>query len=242
MEEATWGGNVAVPGACTWQRRVAQEGSRGRQSFLMELTAAGKAGAEKMAATKLILRIQDSISSLLLGKGREGKEHWLLTIGPFSPTQHPVPSTSLAQRGHKCRHIDGQRSRGEELDEGRMGRKLPPIPAPRQDLDFHMKIKLPGLEHGPELTGPRAGRPGVIRGSWQLVAPTTSPSTYSPTLRAHLLASHLTHETPISSHRRMGCRGVDRSPYRKTIGLSYTFLPPLLKVKDVSQRLHLPHM
>lgn len=33
----------------------------------MELTAAGKAGAEKMAATRLILRIQDSISSLLLG-------------------------------------------------------------------------------------------------------------------------------------------------------------------------------
>lgn len=55
------------PGACTWQRRVVQEGSSGRQNFFMELTAAGKAGAEKMAATRLILRIQDSISSLLLG-------------------------------------------------------------------------------------------------------------------------------------------------------------------------------
>jgi hypothetical protein len=46
---------------------VVQEGSRGRQNFFMELTAAGKAGAEKMAATRLILRIQDNISSLLLG-------------------------------------------------------------------------------------------------------------------------------------------------------------------------------
>lgn len=54
-------------GACTWQRRVVQEGSSGRQNFFMELTAAGKAGAEKMAATRLIRRIQDSISSLLLG-------------------------------------------------------------------------------------------------------------------------------------------------------------------------------
>lgn len=47
-----------------------QEGSRGRQNFFMELTAAGKAGAEKVAATRLILRIQDSISSLLLGPER----------------------------------------------------------------------------------------------------------------------------------------------------------------------------
>lgn len=47
-----------------------QEGSKGRQNFFMELTAAGKAGAEKVAATRLILRIQDSISSLLLGPER----------------------------------------------------------------------------------------------------------------------------------------------------------------------------
>lgn len=57
-----------------------QEGSRGRQNFFMELTAAGKAGAEKMAATRLILRIQDSISSLLLGTEWEGKGHPFLTI------------------------------------------------------------------------------------------------------------------------------------------------------------------
>lgn len=80
-----------VPGACTWQRRVVQEGSRGRQNFFMELTAAGKAGAEKIAATRLILRIQDSISSLLLGTGWEGKGHQFLTMG--LPLSNPAPST-----------------------------------------------------------------------------------------------------------------------------------------------------
>ena len=69
---AVWGDGVTL-GAHTWQRRVVQEGSRGRQNFFMELTAAGKAGAEKMAATRLILRIQDSISSLLLGTDGRGK-------------------------------------------------------------------------------------------------------------------------------------------------------------------------
>ena len=68
-----------------------QEGSRGRQNFFMELTAAGKEGAEKMAATRLILRIQDSISSLLLGMGGEGRAHRLLTTG--LPVPHPEPST-----------------------------------------------------------------------------------------------------------------------------------------------------
>lgn len=79
-----------ISAACTWQRRVVQEGSRGRQNFFMELTAAGKAGAEKMAATRLSLRIQDSISSLLLGTGMEGKECWLLTRGFCSLTWHPT--------------------------------------------------------------------------------------------------------------------------------------------------------
>lgn len=54
MRDVAWGGGIMTLGACTWQRRVVQEGSRGRQNFFMELTAAGKAGAEKMAATRLI--------------------------------------------------------------------------------------------------------------------------------------------------------------------------------------------
>lgn len=87
------------PGACTWQRRVVQEGSRGRQNFFMELTAAGKEGAEKMAATRLILRIQDSISSLLLGTGGEGRAHWLLTAG--LPIPHPAPSTARHREATK---------------------------------------------------------------------------------------------------------------------------------------------
>lgn len=91
MGEAAWGGGAMTPGACTWQRRVVQEGSRGRQNFFMELTAAGKAGAEKMAATRLILKIQDSISSLLLGTEWEGKGHPCLTIE--LPLPHPAPHT-----------------------------------------------------------------------------------------------------------------------------------------------------
>lgn len=117
-EEAAGRGSVLIPGARTWQRRVVQEGSRGRQSFFMELTAAGKAGAEKMAATRLILRIQDSISSLLLGTGKEGKGHWLLTIELLSRTWHSVPSSSLAQRGHKYLQVGGQRSEGGGQEEG----------------------------------------------------------------------------------------------------------------------------
>lgn len=76
-----------------------QEGNRGRQNFFMELTAAGKEGAEKMAATRLILRIQDSISSLLLGTGGEGRVHWLLTIG--LPIPHPAPSTARYREATK---------------------------------------------------------------------------------------------------------------------------------------------
>lgn len=57
----------------TWHSLVMDEGRRGRQNFFMEQIAAGKAGAEKMAATRLILRIQESISSLLL-LWRRGEE------------------------------------------------------------------------------------------------------------------------------------------------------------------------
>lgn len=54
----------------TWHSFVMDEGRSGRQNFFMEQIAAGKAGAEKMAATRLIRRIQDSISSLLLLRRR----------------------------------------------------------------------------------------------------------------------------------------------------------------------------
>ena len=108
VSTAEWGageGGVVSPGACTWQRRVVQEGSRGRQNFFMELTAAGKEGAEKMAATRLILRIQDSISSLLLGTRGEGRAHRLLTVG--LPIPHPAqPGTERPQRP-PCRRAKG---------------------------------------------------------------------------------------------------------------------------------------
>lgn len=100
-----------------------------------------------------------------------------------------------------------------------VGRKLPSVPAPRQDLNFYVKIKLLGPElMALELTSPRASRPGDHErqlGSWS-----------SPLFSQHELARpeslptsvpHLAHKTPISSHRRMGCRGVDRRPYREMI-------------------------
>lgn len=102
MRDIAWGGGIMTLGACTWQRRVVQEGSRGRQNFFMELTAAGKAGAEKMAATRLILRIQDSISSLLLVTGGEVRGHQLLIIGLSIP--HPACST---QYPALARHRNG---------------------------------------------------------------------------------------------------------------------------------------
>lgn len=55
------------------------EGRSGRQNFFMEQIAAGKAGAEKMAATRLIRRIQESISSLLL-LWRRGEERGSLQM------------------------------------------------------------------------------------------------------------------------------------------------------------------
>lgn len=42
----------------------------GRQNFFMEPIAAGKAGAENSAATRLIRKIQDIISSSLLERDR----------------------------------------------------------------------------------------------------------------------------------------------------------------------------
>src|SRR4029434_152841 len=51
---------------CTWFSLVPDEGSIGLQNFFIEPMAAGKAGAEEMAATRFILKIHDSISSSLL--------------------------------------------------------------------------------------------------------------------------------------------------------------------------------
>lgn len=47
---------------------MAALGSRGRLNFFWELTAAGKGGAENMAATTLMRVIQDCICSRLLGR------------------------------------------------------------------------------------------------------------------------------------------------------------------------------
>lgn len=47
---------------------VVDEGNNGLQNFFIEPIAAGKAGAEKRAATRLILKIHDIISSSLLHK------------------------------------------------------------------------------------------------------------------------------------------------------------------------------
>lgn len=47
---------------------VVEAGKRGRLNFFWDPIAAGNGGAEKMAATELILLIQDSISSGLLWK------------------------------------------------------------------------------------------------------------------------------------------------------------------------------
>lgn len=47
---------------------MAALGSRGRLNFFWELTAAGKGGAENMAATTLMRVIHDCICSRLLGR------------------------------------------------------------------------------------------------------------------------------------------------------------------------------
>lgn len=60
-------GGVRVVHPCgTCLSLVPDEGSSGRQNFFMEPMAAGKAGAENSAATRLIRKIHDIISSSLL--------------------------------------------------------------------------------------------------------------------------------------------------------------------------------
>lgn len=99
-------------------------------------------------------------------------------------------------------------------------KKLPSVSAPRQDLDFPMKIKLTGPElKALELMGSRASRPGILRDSQSAGLPhhLSQPiCTHPESLPTSL--PHLPHETPISSHKRMGFRGVDRRTYRETIG------------------------
>lgn len=99
-------------------------------------------------------------------------------------------------------------------------KKLPSVSAPRQDLDFPMKIKLTGPElKALELMGSKASRPGIIRDSQSAGLPhhLSQPiCTHPESLPTSL--PHLPHETPISSHKRMGFRGVDRRTYRETIG------------------------
>jgi len=57
---------------------VPDEGSSGRQNFFMEPMAAGKAGAENSAATRLMRKIHDIISSSLL----EGQVNGFKRFGP----------------------------------------------------------------------------------------------------------------------------------------------------------------
>lgn len=83
----------------------------------MELTAAGKAGAEKMAATKLILRIQESISSLLLGTKEDIKGSTSHSrTSSLLPTWHPVLSMKSGREGTNTYARTGRRKKG------RMGR------------------------------------------------------------------------------------------------------------------------
>lgn len=64
--------------SCTCFSRVDEDGKMGRQNFFMEPMAAGKAGAENSAATRLMRKIQDIISSSLLEGEREREsEGWL---------------------------------------------------------------------------------------------------------------------------------------------------------------------
>lgn len=55
----------------TWDSLVVEPGRRGRLNFFCEPMAAGKGGAENMAATVLMRVIQDCICSALLRKKRE---------------------------------------------------------------------------------------------------------------------------------------------------------------------------
>ena len=84
----------------TWHSLVMDEGRSGRQNFFMEQIAAGKAGAEKMAATRLIRRIQESISSLLL-LWRRGEERGCLQmlLTQDQPAENS-PGATHSQEGH----------------------------------------------------------------------------------------------------------------------------------------------
>lgn len=61
--------------ARTCLSRVDEDGRMGRQNFFMEPMAAGKAGAENSAATRLIRKIHDIISSSLLTRQMRARKH-----------------------------------------------------------------------------------------------------------------------------------------------------------------------
>lgn len=66
----------------TWANLVVEPGRRGRLNFFCEPMAAGKGGAENIAATVLMRVIQDCICSALLREKREqltGNEEKLRT-------------------------------------------------------------------------------------------------------------------------------------------------------------------
>lgn len=92
----------------TWERRVAALGNRGRLNFFWELTAAGKGGAENMAATTLMRVIQDCICSRLLGK-----QHGHLGLGPGIRPAMAVPAQGVAREGTRQSGDRGGESAGD---------------------------------------------------------------------------------------------------------------------------------
>lgn len=68
----------------TWDSFVVVAGRSGRLNFFWEPIAAGNGGAEKTAATQLILLIQACISSWLLGKKHVLSTCWLSLLYLFS--------------------------------------------------------------------------------------------------------------------------------------------------------------
>lgn len=68
----------------TWDSFVVVAGRSGRLNFFWEPIAAGNGGAEKTAATQLILLIQVCISSWLLGKKHVLSTCWLSFLYLFS--------------------------------------------------------------------------------------------------------------------------------------------------------------
>lgn len=78
----------------TWDILVVVAGSSGRLNFFCEPMAAGKEGAENMAATELIILIHDSISSGLL----QGKQMWFWqqsALGTQAAEVFPCPLSGL---------------------------------------------------------------------------------------------------------------------------------------------------